>query len=137
MPVSAFWQGIAEFNQQEFYACHDTFEALWLEASELDKNFYQGILQIAVACYHMGNLNWNGAVILLGEGIKRLSEYQPLYYEIDVTHLISDSSKLLKSLQQITPEQISEFVENLQLSQEQQQYQSNFPTIIRVKEELT
>ncbi|MGK7902131.1 MAG: DUF309 domain-containing protein, partial [Hormoscilla sp.] len=29
---SAFWQGIEQFNQQEFYACHDTLEALWIEA---------------------------------------------------------------------------------------------------------
>jgi len=29
-----FWQGIEQFNQQEFYACHDPLEALWIEASE-------------------------------------------------------------------------------------------------------
>ena len=61
---SEFWEGIEQFNHQEFYACHDTLEALWMEADEPEKKFYQGILQIAVALYHLGNLNWRGAVIL-------------------------------------------------------------------------
>ncbi|NJL67870.1 MAG: DUF309 domain-containing protein [Microcoleus sp. SM1_3_4] len=34
-----FWQGIAQFNSQEFYACHDTLEALWMEAGEPEKLF--------------------------------------------------------------------------------------------------
>jgi predicted metal-dependent hydrolase len=114
MSSPAFWQAIDQFNDQEFYACHDTLEALWLEASETDKNFYQGILQIAVACHHLGNYNWRGAVILLGEGIKRLSDYQPVYEDINVTNLLEDSVRLLKALQQIEPEQITQFVQQLQ-----------------------
>lgn len=113
MALQEFWQGVEQFNQQQFYACHDTLEAVWLEAFEPDKNFYQGILQIAVACYHLQNHNWRGAVILLGEGIKRLSNYQPIYEEIEVTYLIEQSSQLLEQLQQIEPEQIKEFTEQL------------------------
>jgi predicted metal-dependent hydrolase len=39
----AFWQGVEEFNQQEFYACHDTLELIWMEAEESERNFYQGV----------------------------------------------------------------------------------------------
>lgn len=117
MPPQAFWQGVEEFNQQEFYACHDTLEALWMEATEVEKNFYQGILQIAVGCYHLGNSNWRGAVILLGEGIRRLRAYLPVYEGVDVETLISESDRLLKTLQQIEPEKITQFVEALETSQ--------------------
>jgi predicted metal-dependent hydrolase len=34
MLPNEFFQGVEQFNQQEFYACHDTLEALWMEASE-------------------------------------------------------------------------------------------------------
>jgi hypothetical protein len=105
-----FWQGIEQFNNQEFYACHDTLEALWMEASEPEKRFYQGILQIAVALYHLGNHNWRGAVILLGEGINRLSYYQPSYAGIAVEDLLGQSAKLLSALQQAGPEAVAEFV---------------------------
>ena len=113
-----FWQGVEQFNQQEFYACHDTLEALWMEAVEPEKRFYQGILQIAVACHHLFNLNWRGAVILLGEGIGRLRDYQPVYEEIDVTSLVMQSAQLLQALQESGQEQVEIFVKNLTSNQE-------------------
>ncbi|NEQ73229.1 MAG: DUF309 domain-containing protein [Okeania sp. SIO2C9] len=105
-----FWQGIAEFNQQEFYKCHDTLEALWMEAGEPERTFYQGVLQIAVGLYHAGNENWRGAVMLLGEGIRKLNYYLPTYFEIDVDKLLTESTELLKNLQESGPENIADFV---------------------------
>lgn len=104
----AFWQGVAEFQRGEFYACHDTLEALWFEAQEPHKTFLQGILQIAVACYHLGNQNWRGAVILLGEGSRRLMSYRPEYEGIDVEALVTTSAEFLSYLQSLGPERVSE-----------------------------
>lgn len=106
-------QGIKEFKAGEYYACHDTLEALWMDAIDPDKKFYQGVLQIAVACYHLHNRNWRGAVTLLGEGIGRLPYYQPVYAGIDVTQLIEDSHNLLTILQSIGTEGIGDFVDRL------------------------
>jgi uncharacterized protein len=106
-------QGINEFNAGEYYACHDTLEALWMDSIDPDKKFYQGVLQIAVACYHLHNRNWRGAVTLLGEGIGRLPYYQPVYAGIDVTELIQTSSNLLQMLQSIGSEGIGDFVDRL------------------------
>lgn len=105
-----FWQGVEQFNQGQFYACHDTLEALWIEATEPQKTFYQGILQIAVALYHLGNSNWRGAVILLGEGINRLRRYPPTYAGIDVDELLTNSAALLTALQQAGPEKIGNWI---------------------------
>jgi uncharacterized protein len=96
-----FWQGVEQFNSGQFYACHDTLEALWIEAGEPEKTFYQGILQIAVALYHLENRNWRGAVILLGEGSNRLRRYPSSYSGVDVDELLSQSAVLLTTLQQI------------------------------------
>ncbi len=126
---SEFWQGIEEFNQGEFYACHDTLEALWMEASEPEKRFYQGVLQIAVGCYHLGNLNWRGAVILLGEGMRRLEAYEPAYSGIDVTKLREQSAELLTALQQAGAENVVDFVEQMQ----QDDDASRLPKIVRVE----
>ncbi len=114
MTSLAFWQGVEEFNHHEFYACHDTLEALWMEAVEPDKKFYQGVLQIAVACYHLSHQNWQGAVTLLGEGIHRLRHYQPVYHDIQVTKLVEESYHLLQKLQDISPNQIGDFLQELQ-----------------------
>lgn len=96
---SEFWQGIAEFNRGEFYACHDTLEALWTEASEPERTFFQGILQLAVACYHLQNQNQRGAVLLLADGRRRLSQSSPEYGGLDVTSLLEQAQALLEALQ--------------------------------------
>lgn len=109
MPTE-FWQGIEEFNSKQFYTCHDTLEALWMEAGEPEKRFYQGLLQISVGLYHLGNQNWRGAVILLGEGINRLSYYQPSYAGIAVADLLQQSTQLLNALQQAGSEKVADFL---------------------------
>jgi hypothetical protein len=111
----AFWQGVQEFNQGEYYACHDTLEELWMEATEPNKTFYQGILQLSVSLYHLHNENLRGAAILLGESIKRLENYEPNYEGIDVDGLLADSTEMLSFLQQTDPETIFQHPENWQL----------------------
>jgi uncharacterized protein len=106
-------QGIDEFNRREYYACHDTLEALWMDSVDPDKKFYQGVLQIAVGCYHLHNHNLKGAIILLGEGSGRLPYYQPIYAGIDVTALIDDSRQLLQTLQSIDPDTFVDFIAKL------------------------
>ncbi|MEO1377537.1 MAG: DUF309 domain-containing protein [Cyanobacteria bacterium J06635_10] len=102
-----FWQGVELFNTGQFYACHDTLEALWMESIEPDKTFYQGILQISVALYHLGNSNFRGAIMLLGEGSNRLARYPSIYCEVDVDELLEHTISLLKALQQNQLEQVN------------------------------
>jgi predicted metal-dependent hydrolase len=96
---SEFFQAIDQFNQGEYYACHDTLEALWMEAMEPERTLYQGLLQIAVAGYHLGNGNQRGAVLLLGEGLMRLRRCPELPNDWDFTGLITQGSILLQKLQ--------------------------------------
>lgn len=99
--------GIEQFNLGDYYACHDTLEAIWMEASTVDKPFYQGILQFAVALYHLGNQNWQGAIVLLGEGLNRLQPFEPLYRGIDVADLIDQGFCWLEALREHGPEQVA------------------------------
>ncbi|PZD74845.1 hypothetical protein C1752_00729 [Acaryochloris thomasi RCC1774] len=112
----AFWRGVREFNRGDYYACHDTLEALWMVASDPPKSLYQGILQIAVACYHLGNQNWLGAVTLLGEGTRRLQSYKPTYAELDIEQLVVAGTALLTQLQEAGAEQLHLFTDAEQSS---------------------
>jgi uncharacterized protein len=105
-PPEGFITGIEQFNQGEYYACHDTLEAIWMTAPVSDKPFYQGILQSAVALYHLGNYNWQGAAILFGESVRRLEAYEPEYQGVDVTGLVDASFAWLEALQTLGPEQV-------------------------------
>ncbi|OAB59074.1 hypothetical protein AY600_13660 [Phormidium willei BDU 130791] len=113
-----FWQGVEEFNRGEFYACHDTLEAIWLESVDPEKTFYQGILQIAVGVYHLSNQNWKGCLMLLGEGTNRLRRYRPEYGQIDVESLFSQGLEMLQVLQDAGEERTAEFARQYGLMDE-------------------
>jgi uncharacterized protein len=101
-----FWVGVEQFNSGEFYACHDTLETVWIVAPEADKKFYQGILQVAVGLYHLGNQNLRGAVILLGEGSNRLRSYPLDYAQLDLYNFLQQVIKLLTELQTRSPQSL-------------------------------
>lgn len=105
-PPDELWIGIQQFNQGDYYACHDTLEAVWMVADDAEKPFYQGILQIAVALYHLRNQNWRGATILLGEGLNRLRGFEPAYYGVDVSDLMDIGFAWLERLQILGPEHV-------------------------------
>jgi predicted metal-dependent hydrolase len=96
----AFTMAIEQFNSGDYYACHDTLEEIWHGAWQEDRHFYQGILQVAVGLYHLQNRNWRGAMILLGEGISRLPEYEPSYHGVMVTELRDGAAEILGQIQQ-------------------------------------
>lgn len=108
-----FWVGIEQFNQGDYYACHDTLEAIWMNANTYNRAFYQGILQIAVGLYHLTNLNWKGAAILLGEGSHRLDSYGDAYGGIRVVDLMDQATDWLMALQETGPDQVQRLASTL------------------------
>lgn len=130
----SFWVAIAQFNHQQFYSCHDTLEEIWMEAVDPNKTFYQGILQIAVALYHLGNRNWQGTVTLLGAGTQRLSAFQPEYGDVDVATLMHDAVSLLKTIQEAGPVGVGAIAHQLEHSDPQHSEARSFPIITRISE---
>jgi predicted metal-dependent hydrolase len=68
-------RGVAQFNDRLFYECHDTLEELWAGLRGGARDLVQGLIQISVGFYHLGNGNRTGAVRLFDRGLERLSGY--------------------------------------------------------------
>ena len=82
------------FNElRDYYECHDLLEDLWLEEGR--EPFYQGLLQVAVSCYHLENGNIAGARKLMDLAIKKLFLYPSIWMGIDVNKLIHDGKSYL------------------------------------------
>lgn len=110
-----FFVGVRQLNEGEFYSCHDILEALWFEMMEPEKSLYQGILQIAVGCYHLENHNLRGATILMGEGLQRLRNNEEQDYAgFDITDFVGQGEKLLQTLQLLEPEKVEALATELQ-----------------------
>lgn len=68
------------FERGEYYECHEALEQLWL----VDKNrFYQALIQLAVALYHLQRGNTEGGRKLLAAAEEKLREYPPGYMGLD------------------------------------------------------
>ncbi len=105
-----FAQGVELFNAAQWYEAHDVFEALWHETTDPERRWLQGVVQIAVAMVHLGRGNTNGAAILLGEGLGRLSSSQAVPQRWRAETLIAPCRQQLLQLQgqckdsgQVTP----------------------------------
>jgi uncharacterized protein len=68
-----FQHGIHLFNNRRFFDAHETWEEIWLQSSEPEKGFLQGIIQIAAAFHHYLRGNAVGSRSLLNAGLRRLA----------------------------------------------------------------
>jgi hypothetical protein len=104
-----FDKGIEEFNNQEFFQCHETLEEFWRDYNGPEKELVQAIIQMSVAYYHVGRGNKIGAAKLFEKALSKASKYKDikdkvsdgLAFGIDVETMCRDLeanlSKLAKS----------------------------------------
>jgi len=83
----AFERGVAQFNARLFFECHDTLEDLWSGVRGPSRDFFQGLIQVAVGFYHLGNDNRAGAMRLLERARCRLEGYPDCYGGIALAEL--------------------------------------------------
>ena len=84
-----FLKGIDEFNRGLFYEAHETLEQLWLEDRGPEREFYQGIIQVAAGYFKWEQEVPRGALKLLRAGIQRIGPYRPVCLGVDVTEFLS------------------------------------------------
>lgn len=98
-PSGQLLQGIREFNRGEWYECHETVEDLWIGSSGEVRDFYQGIIQIAIALHHWRNGNYGGAVSLLKGGGEYLRRVSDRCRWVDVSGLVADADRIRAALE--------------------------------------
>ncbi len=81
---AAFEKGVREFNTGYFFECHDTLEELWAGVRGDGRDFFQGLIQTAVAFYHLGRGNSEGALSMLQRALARFEKYPDRYFSFDL-----------------------------------------------------
>jgi uncharacterized protein len=74
-PEEALSRGIELFNSGRFFEAHEAWEFGWHPAPEADRDFWQGLIQIAVGYTHFSRGNSHGAQTLLDRGAVKLARY--------------------------------------------------------------
>ncbi|MEW5957081.1 MAG: DUF309 domain-containing protein [Chloroflexota bacterium] len=112
-PPPLLLEGITLFNRGEFYACHEVIEEAWLEEPAPVRIMYQGILQLGVACYHIQNKNWRGAIKVLERGVPKLGRFSPACMGINISQLLEDAAVIRQELVRLGPQWRGEFDQRL------------------------
>jgi predicted metal-dependent hydrolase len=105
-PPGQLLRGIREFNNREWFECHETVEDLWIGSEGESRDFYQGIIQLAVALHHWRNGNFGGAVSLLKGGAGYLRQVADRCLWVDVAGLIDDADRVRTKLEELGRERM-------------------------------
>ena len=81
---AALDRGVAEFNDGFYFECHDTLEDLWSGLRGPSRDFFQGLIQVAVGHYHLGNANGAGAASMFERALRRFEQYPERYFGFDL-----------------------------------------------------
>jgi predicted metal-dependent hydrolase len=92
-------EGMAQFNQGLFFECHDTLEDVWTGVRGPSRDFFQGLIQVAVGFYHLGNDNRSGAATMLRRGLGRLAKYPDAYGGLELVLLRHEVQKWLERVE--------------------------------------
>src|SRR4030095_8252744 len=94
-----FIKGIEEFNSGQFFECHETLEEIWLEERGEERQFYQGIIQLAAGDCKLEQGVPAGALKLWRTGIEKLQPYSPVYLGVNVDALMTGVAANLAALE--------------------------------------
>lgn len=99
-----FLAAIDEFNRGLYYEAHETLEQLWLEDHGPEREFYQGIIQVAAGYFKWEQDVPQGAVKLLRSAIRKLEPYRPACLGVDVTRFMADVEADLAAIEAVCAE---------------------------------
>jgi predicted metal-dependent hydrolase len=97
---SRFIQAIDKFNQKDFFECHEILEDIWFDTRDDSRDFYRGMLHIAVGLYHLTKKsNPKGTIIQLNKAIVKLSHYKDNYNDVNLKKLKKEIKNIITELE--------------------------------------
>lgn len=99
---------VEQFNGGDWFECHETLEDLWVGSKGEMRDFYQGLLMIAVALHHWREGNFKGSVLLLNKGTDLLRRVRPVCQGVEVESAIAQACRFRDTLVALGPDNMKE-----------------------------
>jgi len=81
-------EGLDLIRRGEYFAAHEVLEDVWRAAAPEERDFYQGLVHVAVAWYQAGRGNRVGCERQLEKAARRLGPYAPEHEGVDVASVL-------------------------------------------------
>ena len=79
-----FKTGLDHIRAGRYFEAHEELEIVWREAPAEERDFYQGLVHVAVAWYQAGRGNRVGTERQLEKALRRLEPFEPAHRGVDV-----------------------------------------------------
>ena len=81
--------GLDLIRRGEFFAAHEELEDAWRAAEPAERDFFQGLVHVAVAWYQAGRGNRVGCERQLDKAARRLGPYAPVHRGVDIGSVLT------------------------------------------------
>jgi hypothetical protein len=77
-------EGLDLIRRGEYFAAHEVLEDVWRASDPRERDFYQGLVHVAVAWYQAGRGNRVGCERQLEKAARRLGPFAPEHRGVDL-----------------------------------------------------
>lgn len=113
-------KGVALFNGLRYWHAHEAWETCWRAASDEERDFFQGLIQVAAGLLHLQRRNVRGARNKLAEGLAKLEKYEPAHRGVVVGELVAKGKLILADLNEgLLPYLIPPVIRFVEMEREQ------------------
>jgi predicted metal-dependent hydrolase len=89
---AAYERGLDLIRRGKYFEAHEALEEAWRAARPSERDFFQGLVHVAVAWYQAGRGNRVGCERQLAKAQRRLSGYRPAHRGLDLADLLAQVS---------------------------------------------
>jgi predicted metal-dependent hydrolase len=86
---AAFKRGLDEIRAGRYFEAHEELEEVWRTAAPEERDFFQGLVHVAVAWYQAGRGKPIATASQLEKAARRLGPYAPRHRGIDVADVLA------------------------------------------------
>jgi predicted metal-dependent hydrolase len=98
-----YYDGISLFNEHEFFDAHEVWEDIWHMAFGTKFEFYQGMIQCAVALEHYRRSNPRGVVSLFASYNRHFKDVPPIFMGLNVQEFLGQMKQTLSPVLEANP----------------------------------
>lgn len=80
-------EGLRLFREGDYFMAHEVWEEHWVEVEDAQRDFFQGLIHVAVGMHHERRGNHRGAVLQFSKALKRLQASTDEVDGVDVAAL--------------------------------------------------
>jgi predicted metal-dependent hydrolase len=100
-------EGLRLLARGEHFAAHEAFEDVWRTARREERDFFQGLVHVAVAWYQASRRNRVGCERQLEKARRRLGAYRPSHRRLDVDAILAQVESAASRYPELEPLRIS------------------------------